>query len=81
MKGLNFPIRQLDITIKHFPQNAENTAGNDEIFAAFMLFRTAHNMNEPLMYVWLCFNNLFLSFRGMMETFPFGIASTQCERN
>lgn len=45
-----------------------------KISAAFMLFAAhrAHNMNEPLMYVWLCFNNIFCRFlvRGRVGNFP-----------
>lgn len=56
IKGLNFPSRRLNITIKHRENERRKMM---KISAAFMLFRTAHNMNEPLMYVWLCFNNPF----------------------
>lgn len=75
IKRLNFPSRRLNITIKH---RAKMNGGKWwKFLLPLCFFRTAHNMNEPLMYVWLCFNNPFsVARRGGVGKFR----NAQCEK-
>lgn len=81
VKGLNFPIRQLDITIKHFPRNVENYGGKWWKFLLPLCFSAQHTtwMSRSCMFDYVLTIISAFSFRGMKNFWKF--SKLDCKHN